>query len=172
MTDQPERKINRKAIALSSAILLFAAAAVGFYSSTGSFETLFDRSVLHQCNGPQRGLKATPGSTYNIAALAPNLARLYYIPVPAENRRDFCRCELLCNSGNADLYMTDYEGYWVFPEFLNDWRPEEEYDCVSTQRGNIKDVCQVRGVEDDWYCYIMVRGRTAAAGCTLDCEFV
>ncbi len=172
MTSPEARKISRTMVALCSTMLLCAAAALGMYTTSTPFASFLDRNMLHQCNGPKRGQKVDPGQDTLIAALAPGLVRLFYMPTPHENRRDFCRCELLCAAGNLDLYMTDYEAFWIYPEFVNDWQPEEDYDCVSTQGGNIKETCEIRGSGDDWYCYIMVRGRTGATGCSLDCGYV
>lgn len=172
MTAQPGRKISRTLIALGSTALLFAAAALGFYNSSVTLETLLDRNMLHQCNGPQRGVKLTVGTSRFMAALPPATVRLFYIPTAAANINKFCKCDLVCATGNADLYMTDYEGYWVYPQFLNNWQPEEEYDCISTVPGNEKDSCGIRGVGDDWYAYIMIRARTPATGCTIECNYV
>ena len=153
MSFQPQPKTPpRKVIALASTLLLFAAAALGFYNSSVSFETLLDRNMLHQCNGPQRGIKLESQQEYSLAALPIGLFRLFYL-APSDNSRDRCSCDLVCDDGNANLYMTDYEGYWVYPEFLNDWNTDADYDCVAETTGNDPETCDIRGIGDDWHCY-------------------
>lgn len=170
MTAQQERKISRTLIALGSTALLFAAAALGFYNGSVSFETLLDRNMLHQCNGPQRGIKLESQQTYSLAALPLGLFRLFYLP-PPDDRRLFCSCEVTCEDGNANLYMTDYEGYWIYPEFLNDWNNDAEYECIAESRGNEPESCEIRGLGDEWYCYIMIRARTSLTNCALTCGY-
>ncbi|GAX19787.1 hypothetical protein FisN_11Lu359 [Fistulifera solaris] len=168
MTARTERKVSRTLIALVSTLLLFVAATFGVYNM--SFETLFDRNMLHQCNGPQRGILLESGQTSEIAALPIGLFRLYYL-APSNDRRDFCSCEVSCQDGNVNLYMTDYEGYWIYPEFLNDWNDGAEYECVAESAGNAPESCDIRGIGDDWYCYIMLRARTSLTNCTLTCGY-
>ncbi|GAX22755.1 hypothetical protein FisN_11Hh355 [Fistulifera solaris] len=172
MTSQEPRKISRTLVALGSTALLFAAAALGVYNGSVSFETLLDRNMLHQCNGPKRGQKLSPGETSFVAAMPRATVRLYYMPVGSVNRNDFCQCEVVCATGNVDLYMTDLEAFWIYPDFLNNWADEEEYECVSERSGNTKETCSIRGVNDDWYCYAMVRARTSATGCNMVCEYI
>lgn len=173
MTAQPERKIPRTMIALASTALLVAAAALGFCSrGSASLETLLDRNMLHQCNGPQRGIKLVPGRNNFIAAMPPGNARIFYIPTSEENLQKFCSCEVECAAGNVDLYMTDWEGFWTYPNFLNNWQPEEEYECLSKTKGNAKETCQIRGVGEEWFCYIMLRARTATTKCIIECNYI
>ncbi|GAX14751.1 hypothetical protein FisN_11Hh296 [Fistulifera solaris] len=156
-------------MALGSAILLFSAATVGFYH-TSSFETLLDRSLLHQCNGPARGIKLTPDRPHYVAAIVN--PRIFYIPTPTAELNSFCSCEVECETGFIDLYMTDHEGFWTFPDFINNWVPEEEYECISSNKGNSKETCQIRGVGDEWYCYIMIKAKVPASRCAIECSYV
>ena len=172
MNTPPERKISRTVIALGSTALLVAAATLGFYNSSVSFDTLLDRNMLHQCNGPQRGIKLTPGRSNFIAAMPPGNARLFYIPTPVAKLDSFCQCEVNCAIGRFDLYMTDWEGFWTYPNFLNNWQPEEEYECVSKTGGNSKETCEIRGVGDEWFAYIMIRAKTPATRCTIICDYI
>ncbi|GAX19833.1 hypothetical protein FisN_11Lh296 [Fistulifera solaris] len=169
MIHQEAEKNSRSCIALGSAILLFAAATVGFYYNS-SFETLLDRSMLHQCNGPARGIKLTPDRPHYVAAIVN--PRIFYIPTPTAELNNFCSCEVECETGFIDLYMTDHEGFWTFPDFINNWVPEEEYECISSNKGNAKETCQIRGVGDEWYCYIMIKAKVPASRCAIECSYV